>query len=94
MKKNILLVVSLILNIFIAYGITTLLNIKNVVLFQSITAMNYTLTYEVIIWFVLTLLEYAIYKYITYRIRLYDEKMVNGLNKSLQKMKQRLNKTN
>ena len=64
MKKNILLVVALILNIFIAYGITTLLNIKNVVLFQSIIAMNYTLTYEVIIWFVLTLLEYTIYKYI------------------------------
>lgn len=64
MKKNILLVVALILNIFIAYGITTLLNIKNVVLFQSIIAMNYTLTYEVIIWFVLTLLEYAIYKFI------------------------------
>ena len=64
MKKKILLVVALILNIFIAYGITTLLNIKNVVLFQSMTAMNYTLTYEVIIWFVLTLLEYALYKYI------------------------------
>ena len=64
MKKNILLVVALILNIFIAYGITTLLNIKNVVLFQSIIVMNYTLTYEVIIWFVLTLLEYAIYKFI------------------------------
>lgn len=64
MKKNILLIVALILNIFIAYGITTLFNIKNVVLFQSITAMNYTLTYEVIIWFILILLEYAIYKYI------------------------------
>lgn len=64
MKRKILLVVALILNIFIAYGITTLLNIKNVVLFQSMTAMNYTLTYEVIIWFVLTLLEYALYKYI------------------------------
>lgn len=64
MKKNILLVVSLISNFFIAYGITTLFNIKNVVLFQSMTAMNYTLTYEVIIWFILTLLEYSVYKYI------------------------------
>ena len=64
LKKNILLVVALIFNFFIAYGITTLFNIRNVVLFQSITAMNYTLTYEVIIWFVLTLLEYAIYKFI------------------------------
>lgn len=64
MKKNILLIVALILNIFIAYGITTLFNIKNVVLFQSMTAMNYTLTYEVIIWFILILLEYAICKYI------------------------------
>ncbi|MGN1326697.1 MAG: hypothetical protein ACI4VQ_01230 [Clostridia bacterium] len=62
MKKNILLVVALISNIFIAYGITTIYNIKNVVLFQSMTAMNYTITYEVIIWFILTLLEYAIYK--------------------------------
>lgn len=64
MKKNILLVISLISNFFIAYGITTLFNIKNVVLFQSMTAMNYTLTYEVIIWFILTLLEYSVYKYI------------------------------
>lgn len=64
MKKNILLIVALISNFFMAYGITTLFNIKNVVLFQSMTAMNYTLTYEVIIWFILTLLEYSVYKYI------------------------------
>lgn len=57
-------------------------------------AINYALTYEIIIWFILTLLEYAIYKYITYRIRLYDEKLVNELNEALQKMKQRLNKAN
>jgi len=62
MNKNILLVIALITNIFIAYGITTIFNIKNVVLFQTMTAMNYTLTYEVIIWFITTLLEYTIYK--------------------------------
>ena len=47
---------------FIAYSITSLLGIKNIVLLQSMTALNYTITYEIIIWYVLILTEYADYK--------------------------------
>lgn len=68
MIKNIVLIIVLLLNVFISYGITTIFNIKNVVLFQPLTSMNYTLTYEVIIWFILTIFEYIVFKYIIYII--------------------------
>lgn len=68
MIKNIVLIIVLLLNVFISYGITTIFNIKNAVLFQPLTSMNYTLTYEVIIWFILTIFEYIVYKYIIYII--------------------------
>ena len=69
MKKNtkelIGCVLFAILNIIIAYLITTPLNIKDVVLYQSLTATNYIITYEVMIWFILGLSEAYIYeKYI------------------------------
>lgn len=60
--KNIGIILFCILNIGIAYLITIPLHINNVVLFQSITATNYTITYEVIIWFVLSLTEAYIYE--------------------------------
>lgn len=61
-KENIGVVLFAILNIIIAYLITTPLNIKDIVLYQSLTATNYTITYEVIIWFVLGLIEALIYE--------------------------------
>ena len=62
MKKNICIILALLLNIPIAYFITLILGIKNIVLLQLMTALNYTITYEIIIWFVLILIEYVIYK--------------------------------
>ena len=56
-KELIGCVLFAILNLVIAYLITTPLNIKDVVLFQSYTATNYTITYEVLIWFTLGLIE-------------------------------------
>lgn len=51
-----------ILNIIIAYLITTPLNINDIILYQSLTATNYIITYEVIIWFILGLGEAYIYE--------------------------------
>lgn len=61
MKKNICIILALLLNIPIAYFITSILDIQNIVLLHSMTALNYTITYEIIIWFVLILIEYVIY---------------------------------
>ena len=52
-----------IINILIAYAITTPLGVKDVILYESMTAMKWTLTYEIIIWFCLGLLEACIYEY-------------------------------
>lgn len=62
MKKNICIILALLSNIPITYFITSILGIKNIVLLQSMTALNYTITYEIVIWFVLILIEYVIYK--------------------------------
>lgn len=62
MKKNIGIILALLINIPIAYFITSILGIQNIVLLQSMTTLNYTITYEVIIWFVLILIEYVIYR--------------------------------
>lgn len=46
------------LNIGIAYAITVPFGIQNQILWQSsFTAMYYAITYEVIIWFILTFIE-------------------------------------
>ncbi len=62
MKKNICIISALLVSMFVAYFITSILGIQNIILFQSMTALNYTITYEVIIWYVLILIENAIYK--------------------------------
>lgn len=51
-----------IINIAIAYTCTTALGIKDVVLFQSYTAMQYTITYEIIIFFALSFIEAFVYE--------------------------------
>lgn len=63
MKKELIGVILFgVLNIFIAYLITIPLNINDVVLFQSYTATNYIITYEVIIWFILSFIEAFTYE--------------------------------
>ncbi len=53
-KQDVLAVVLMLLNIGIAYMITIPLGIQNQILFQSYTATNYCITYEIIIWFALS----------------------------------------
>lgn len=61
--KNIFFIILLLVNIGVAYLITTLLNIKNIILFESVTATNQIITYEVIIWFILTFIEAIIFEH-------------------------------
>ena len=56
------LVFSLINNA-IAYLITTSLGIQNVILYKSITATQYVITYEIIIWFILSFIGATFYHY-------------------------------
>ena len=85
MIGNIIMVIMLFVNFGIAYGITNLLGIKDVVLFQSMTAINNTITYEVIIWFILSLIEACIYEFIILK----RYKSLNELNSALAGMRKR-----
>lgn len=58
----IVIITLAIINLVIAYAITTPLGIKDVILFQSMTAMNWTITYEILIWFGLSLTEAVVYE--------------------------------
>ena len=61
-KELIGIILFAILDLIIAYGITTPLGIKNVILFESLTAMKYTITYEVLILSTLGLIESIFYE--------------------------------
>ncbi|MBP5426688.1 MAG: hypothetical protein J6Y29_02150 [Clostridiales bacterium] len=61
-KETIGVVFFAILNIIIAYFITALLNIQDIILYQSLTATRYNITYEIIIWFLLSLTGAIIYE--------------------------------
>lgn len=62
-KELIGIIVFSIINITIAYIITEMLGIQNVILYQSIaTAMQYTITYEILIFFALSFIESFIYE--------------------------------
>lgn len=62
-KDLIIFIIFSIINISIAYMITSYFGIQNIILYQSLTAMQYTITYEVIIFFVLSLVEASIYHF-------------------------------
>ena len=62
-KDLLIFIIFSIINISIAYMITSYFGIQNIILYQSLTAMQYTITYEVIIFFVLSLVEATIYHY-------------------------------
>ena len=62
-KDLIIFIIFSIINISIAYMITSYFGIQNIILYQSFTAMQYTITYEVIIFFVLSIVEVTIYHY-------------------------------
>ena len=52
-----------IVNMILAYVITSVLGISNIILYKSLTASNTIITYEVIIWFALSLIEAYIYEH-------------------------------
>lgn len=62
-KDLLIFIIFSIINISIAYMITSYFGIQNIILYQSLTAMQYTITYEVIIFFVLSIVEATIYHY-------------------------------
>lgn len=62
-KELIGFIVFSIINITIAFAITGALGIQNVILYQSIaTAMQYTITYEILIFFSLSFIEAFVYE--------------------------------
>ena len=62
-KELIGIIVFSIINITIAFAITRTLGIQNVILYQSIaTAMQYTITYEILIFFALSFIEAFVYE--------------------------------
>lgn len=63
LKELALFIVFTIINIAIAYLITTALGIQNIILFKTLTAMEYVITYEVIIFFVLSFIEATFYHF-------------------------------
>lgn len=62
-KDLLIFIIFSIINISIAYMITSYFGIQNIILYQSLTAMQYTITYEIIIFFVLSLVEATVYHY-------------------------------
>lgn len=64
-KELIGVIVFSILNICIAYTITIPLGIQNVILYKSLTAMSYDISFEVIIWFILSFIEALIFENMT-----------------------------
>lgn len=52
-----------ILNIIIAYLVTTALEIQNIILYQTLSAMQYVITYEVLIFMALSFMECLVYHY-------------------------------
>lgn len=50
--------------LIVAYTITSLLDIRNVILFESSSASGFIITYEVLIWYTIVLPVSFIYEYI------------------------------
>lgn len=60
-KEIFVVIIVAIINIIIAFSITNLLGISNIVLFRTYTAMSGDITWEVIIFLILSLIEAIIY---------------------------------
>ena len=61
-KEAIFALVISIIGIIIAYTITSLLGIRNVVLYESLSATSFIITYEVLIWFAIVIPAALIYE--------------------------------
>lgn len=67
-KELLFIILFSIINILIAYFFTTSLGIQNIILFRSLTATEYVITYEVIIFFILSFIEAVLYEFLTSKI--------------------------
>jgi len=63
-KKLIYLLLFCIVTLTIAYTITSLLDIQNIILFESSSASGFIITYEVLIWYAIVIPVAYIYEYI------------------------------
>ena len=63
LKQMLGIIAFSIVNIVIAYLFTTALGIQNIVLYQSLTAMQHTITYEILIFMALSFIECLAYHY-------------------------------
>ena len=61
-KEIFVVIIVAIINIIIAFSLTNLLGISNIVLFRTYTAMSGDITWEVIIFLTLSLIESIIYE--------------------------------
>lgn len=61
-KENILIVAIMLINLLFAYLITYVYGITNVVLYESYSATGYIITYEVLIWYTLSIIEAGIFE--------------------------------
>lgn len=61
LKELIIFIIFSIINLCIAYMITGLLGIQNIVLYESFTATQYIITYEILIWFALSFIDASFY---------------------------------
>ena len=56
-KKDFFVFILFIVDMFVTFAICSYFNISNVVLLKSYTAMNMDITYEVLIWFGLVIIQ-------------------------------------
>lgn len=61
-KENIFIVTIMLINILFAYLITYAYGVTNVVLYESYSATGYMITYEVLIWYTLSIIESVIFE--------------------------------
>lgn len=63
LKQLLCIIFISVLNICITYAITVSLNIQNIILYKSLTAIQFAVTYEVIIFILLSSIEAIIYHF-------------------------------
>ncbi len=62
-KETIFALVISISAIIVAYIITSILGVTNIILYESISATGYIITYEVLIWYAIVIPASLIYEY-------------------------------
>ena len=66
-KEILLIIIFAIINIILAFTITNLLGISNTVVFRSFSAMYGDITWEVIIFFIFSIVEAIVYEFFKHK---------------------------